>query len=64
VQARTAVPFAVELLPGFQVDGTWNVPTTFRFQVDGIWNVPTPLTWVGCVCEPPLALLSLWNWEC
>ena len=28
VQARSAVPFAVELFPGFQVDGTWNVPTT------------------------------------
>jgi len=57
------VLFAVELLPGFQVDGTWNVPTTLRFQVDGTWNVPTtlrfrvdgtwnvptPLTFVGCV---------------
>ncbi len=31
VQARSAVPFAVELLPGFQVDGTWNVPTYFDF---------------------------------
>jgi len=31
VQARSAVPFAVELLPGFQVDGTWNVPTTLTF---------------------------------
>ena len=29
------MPFAVELLP--------------RFQVDGTWNVPTPLTFVGCV---------------
>jgi len=29
VQARSAVPFAVKLLPGFQVDGTWNVPTYF-----------------------------------
>jgi hypothetical protein len=28
VQARSAVPFAVKLLIGFQVDGTWNVPTT------------------------------------
>ncbi len=28
VQARFAVPFAVELLPEFLVDGTWNVPTT------------------------------------
>ena len=27
--ARSAVPFAVELLPGFLVDGTWNMPTTF-----------------------------------
>jgi len=27
--ARSALPFAVELLPGLQVDGTWNVPTTF-----------------------------------
>ncbi len=27
-QARSAVPFAVMRLPGFQVDGTWNVPTT------------------------------------
>jgi len=26
---HSAVPFAVELLPRFQVDGTWNVPTTF-----------------------------------
>ncbi len=34
VQARSAVQFAVELLTGFQVDGTWNVPIT--------------LTWVGC----------------
>jgi len=25
------VPFAVELLPGFQVDGIWNVPTTLTF---------------------------------
>ena len=46
VQARSAVPFAVELLPGFQVDGTWNVPTTL---VDGTWKVPTTLTFVGCV---------------
>ena len=38
--ARSALPFAVELLPGFQVDGTWNVPTTL-FRVDGTWNVPT-----------------------
>ena len=29
------MPFAIERLPGFQVDGTWNVPTT--------------LTFVGCV---------------
>ena len=49
VQARSAVPFAVELLPGFQVDGTWNVPTTLTFQVDGTWNVPTTLTFVSCV---------------
>jgi len=28
VQARSSVPIAVELLSGFQVDGTWNVPTT------------------------------------
>ena len=42
------MPFAGELLPGFQVDGTWNVPTTL-FQVDGTWNVPTTLTFVGCV---------------
>jgi hypothetical protein len=28
VQARSAVPSAVKLLPGFWVDGTWNVPTT------------------------------------
>ena len=27
--ARSAVPFAVELWLGLQVDGTWNVPTTF-----------------------------------
>jgi hypothetical protein len=40
------VPFAVELLPGFQVDGTWNVPTTL---VDGTWNVPTTLTFADCV---------------
>ena len=38
--ARSALPFAVELLLGLQVDGTWNVPTTL-FQVDGTWNVPT-----------------------
>ena len=24
------MPFAVKLLPGFQVDGTWNVPTTLN----------------------------------
>ncbi len=48
MQARSAVPFTVELLPGFQVDGTWNVPTTL-FQVDGTWNVPTTMTYVGCV---------------
>ena len=47
VQARSAVPFAVELLPGLQVDGTWNVPT--YYFVDGTWNVPTNLTFVGCV---------------
>jgi len=29
VQARSAVPFAVKLLPEFQVDGTWNVPTYY-----------------------------------
>ncbi len=29
VQARSAVPFAIELLPRFLVYGTWNVPTTF-----------------------------------
>jgi hypothetical protein len=46
VQARSAaVPFAVKLLPGFQVDGTWNVPT--YYFVDGTWNVPTTLTFVG-----------------
>ncbi|MCY2979754.1 MAG: hypothetical protein NTU79_13890 [Planctomycetota bacterium] len=28
VQASFAVPSAVNLLPGFHVDGTWNVPTT------------------------------------
>ena len=37
------MPFAVELLPGFEVDGTWNVPTTLIFEVDGTWNVPTTL---------------------
>jgi hypothetical protein len=37
-QARSAVPFAVKLLQGFQVDGTW--------------NVPTPFTFVGCVQLP------------
>ena len=31
VQARSAVPFAVKLLPRFLVDGTWNVPTTLTF---------------------------------
>jgi hypothetical protein len=31
VQARSAVPFAVKRLPEFQVDGTWNVPTTLTF---------------------------------
>ena len=31
VQARSAVPFAVKLLAGFFVDGTWNVPTTLTF---------------------------------
>ena len=31
MQAGSAVPFAVKLLPGFQVDGTWNVPTTLTF---------------------------------
>jgi hypothetical protein len=35
VPARSAVPFAVKLLPGYHVDGTWNVLTT--------------LTFVGCV---------------
>ena len=34
---------AVELLPGVQVDGTWNVPTT--------------LTLVGCVRQDKLKLL-------
>jgi hypothetical protein len=29
--ARSAVPFAVKFLQGFQVDGTWKVPTTFTF---------------------------------
>jgi hypothetical protein len=55
------MPFAVKLLPGFQVDGTWNVPTTLfqvdgtwyvlttLFQVDGTWNVPTTFTFVGSV---------------
>ena len=33
VQARSAVPFVVELLLGCQVDGTWNVPTTLTFSV-------------------------------
>jgi hypothetical protein len=47
---RSDVPFAVKLLPGFQVDGTWNVPTTLTFvHVDGTWNVPTTLTFVGSV---------------
>ena len=32
------MPFAGKLLPGFQVEGTWNVPTT--------------LTFVGCVLLP------------
>jgi hypothetical protein len=27
----SAVPFTVKLLPGLQVDGTWNVPTTLTF---------------------------------
>jgi hypothetical protein len=27
------VPFAIELLPGFQVGGTWNVLTTLKFVV-------------------------------
>jgi len=31
VQARSAVPFVVELLSEFQVDGTWNVPTTLTW---------------------------------
>jgi hypothetical protein len=59
VQARSAVLFAVELLLGFQVYGTWNVPTyyfvdgtwnvpTYNF-VDGTWNVPTTLTFVSSV---------------
>ena len=48
VLARSAMPFAVKLLSGFQVDGTWNVPTTLRFQVDGTWNVPTTLNFGGC----------------
>ena len=43
---RSAVPFALKLLPGFRVDGTWNVPTT---MVDGTWNVPTTLTFARCV---------------
>jgi hypothetical protein len=49
------VPFAVELLPVFLVDGTWNVPTTLvdgtwnvpTTLVDGTWNVPTTLNFVG-----------------
>jgi len=49
VQARSAVPFAVELLLGFQVDGTWNVPKTL-FQVDGTWNVPTTLWTAHGMC--------------
>jgi hypothetical protein len=40
------VLFAVELLPGSLVDGTWNVPTTLTFLVDGTWNVPTTLTFL------------------
>jgi hypothetical protein len=47
VQARSAVLFAVELLLGFQVYGTWNVPT--YYFVDGTWNVPTTLTFVSSV---------------
>ena len=35
LQARSALPFAVRLLPGFQVDGTWNVPTTSDFVAGG-----------------------------
>ncbi len=38
VQARSAMPFAVELLPARPV-----------FQVDGTWNVPPTLIFVGCV---------------
>ena len=29
------MPFAVKLLPEFQVDGTWNVPTTLSPLVSG-----------------------------
>ena len=47
MQARSAVLFAVELLLGFQVYGTWNVPT--YYFVDGTWNVPTTLTFVSSV---------------
>jgi hypothetical protein len=42
------VPFAVELFAGFQVDGTWNVPTTLTFAIRAIGGsmrfcVPPPL---------------------
>jgi hypothetical protein len=59
---RSAVPFAMKLLPGFRVDGTWNVPTT---MVDGTWNVPTtmvdgtwnvPTTMVDCTWNVPTTL--------
>lgn len=41
VHALSAVPFAVKLLPGLQVDGTWSVPTTLTF----VGGVQSGLLW-------------------
>lgn len=32
-EARSAVPAAIQLLLEFQLNGTWNVPTTWTFFV-------------------------------
>jgi hypothetical protein len=58
VRARSAVLFVVERLPRFEVDGTWNVPTTL-FQVDGTWNVPTTLFQVDGTWNVPTTLFQV-----
>ncbi len=52
VQARSTVPFAVKLLQGFQVDGTWNVPTTFTFVGCDLREINSNLKGKGKPIEP------------